>query len=201
MSISGISSSNFFQPHNSGTPSTLRRQFQQLGQDLQSGNLTQAQSDFATLEQNLPGAHSPTATATGASTLAVSSTNTNPITQAISQLSQDLQSGNLSAAQSDFANLQKDVQQTATQGHPHHHHHHSAGESQNSNSDAAGTAIKQSFAALGQALQTGNLQAAQQSYTSLQQELSQISGLSAITSANTGSIPASAAQGTVNLTA
>jgi len=33
--------------------SKYESEFQQLGQDLQSGNLTQAQSDFTTLSQNL----------------------------------------------------------------------------------------------------------------------------------------------------
>src|SRR5208283_1420017 len=54
MSVSGISSSSFA---NYGSQSiqnrmqTARQEFQQLGQDLQSGNLTAAQSDFATLQQ------------------------------------------------------------------------------------------------------------------------------------------------------
>jgi hypothetical protein len=54
MSVSGISSTSFF---GSSTQSVLsntqkfRKEFQQLGQDLQSGNISAAQSDFATLQQ------------------------------------------------------------------------------------------------------------------------------------------------------
>jgi hypothetical protein len=82
-------------------------------------------------------------------------------------LSQHLQSGNLTGAQSDFATLQQDLQQAGgAQGHPHHHHHH-ASSAQSSQSDSSGSTINQSLAALGQALQTGNLQAAQQSLRTL----------------------------------
>ena len=59
MSIAGIaSSSNVFQStiaqQTQNRFQQIQSQFQKLGQDLQSGNLTQAQSDFATLTQELP---------------------------------------------------------------------------------------------------------------------------------------------------
>src|SRR6201992_2789256 len=103
MSIAGIASnSNLFQ--NSVVQQTQNRfqqiqsQFQKLGQDLQSGNLTQAQSDFATLSQELPnggqfGAASATSTAGATST--TSTANSNPVLQAFQSLGKDLQSGNL----------------------------------------------------------------------------------------------------------
>ena len=54
MSLSGISSSNFSE-FNTQTAQSNRQQFQQdfqqLGQDLQSGNLSAAQTDFATIQQ------------------------------------------------------------------------------------------------------------------------------------------------------
>src|SRR5579872_7402684 len=99
MSIAGIASSSLFQ--NSVVQQTQNRfqqiqsQFQKLGQDLQSGNLTQAQSDFATLSQELPnGGKFSAASATSSSTTGVSA-NSNPILQAFQSLGQDLQSGNL----------------------------------------------------------------------------------------------------------
>lgn len=68
MSILGILSSNLFASGAShiaqnaqsaqGSPSNFRQlatEFQQLSQDLQSGNLTQAQQDYTTISQNLPG--------------------------------------------------------------------------------------------------------------------------------------------------
>jgi outer membrane protein assembly factor BamD (BamD/ComL family) len=152
MSVSGISSTSFFQ-NPTATQSKFqqfRQEFQQLGKDLKSGNLTQAQSDFATLQQNAPTSQTPSTNSTLNST-------TSPVAQAFNQLSQDLQSGNLTAAQSDFATLQQDVQQSsAAQGQPHHHHHHHASQSQSSSSDSASSSINQSFAALGQSLQIGN---------------------------------------------
>lgn len=47
MSVSGISSSSL---NRSDSPQdTIEKEFQQLGQDLQSGNFSAAQSDFKTI--------------------------------------------------------------------------------------------------------------------------------------------------------
>ena len=145
MSTSGISSSMLNQWQQ------LQQEFQQLGSDLSSGNLTAAQSDFATLQKDMPQTSSSTATAQS----------NNPIAQEISQLSQDLKSGNLSAAQQDYANLQQDFQSHATQG---HHHHGRSGGSQQSQ-------FSQLFSQLGQDLQSGNLSSAQSTFSSMQQLL------------------------------
>ncbi|MFY9948439.1 MAG: hypothetical protein WAK27_07070 [Candidatus Sulfotelmatobacter sp.] len=154
MSVSGISSSSLF--NTSGVQSLFQQfqqTFQQLGQDLQSGNLSAAQSDFATL-QNL-GSQNSTATSQSSS----------PIAQAFSQLAKDLQSGNLSAAQQDFSTIQQDFQNQAAQGQTqsaqgHHHHHGGGGSSE----------ISQLLNQLGTALQSGDLSTAQQAYASLVQQ-------------------------------
>ena len=154
MSVSGISSSSLF--NTSGVQSLFQQfqqTFQQLGQDLQSGNLSAAQSDFATL-QNL-GSQNSTATSQSSS----------PIAQAFSQLAKDLQSGNLSAAQQDFSTIQQDFQNQSAQGQTqsaqgHHHHHGGGGSSE----------ISQLLNQLGTALQSGDLATAQQAYTSLVQQ-------------------------------
>jgi hypothetical protein len=137
MSVSGVSSSffNFNTQSIQNRVQQFRQEFQQLGQDLASGNLSAAQSDFATLQQL--GAQSNTNTAS-------------------------LQSGNLTAAQQDLSTLTKDMQSQAVHGH--HRHHYSGGQ---------GNAISQSFSQLGQALQAGDLSAAQQAYTTLQQDFEQ----------------------------
>ena len=84
MSIIGILSSNLFaagaaqntqsSQNNPSKFQQIKTEFQQLGQDLLSGNLTQAQSDFATLSQNLSAASQNGApnnnSATGASAVA-----------------------------------------------------------------------------------------------------------------------------------
>lgn len=155
MSISGITSSNFF---SSGIQKQIQQEFQQLGQDLQSGNLSAAQADFVTLQKNVP-----------QSSATSSSQSNNPIAQAFNQLSQDLQSGNLTAAQQDYSTIQSDMQNQTSQVHHHHHHHHSGSGQESS--------AAQAFSQLGQALQSGNLSAAQQAYSTLQQDFQQF-GLS-----------------------
>ena len=189
MSISGISGSSFLQTYNPGAQQTKFQQFQQqflkLGQDLQSGNLSQAQGDFATLQQNAP-AGSPLAASS-------STSSSSPISREFSQLAQDLQSGNLSAAQSDYSNIQQTAQQNGMQGmQGHHHHHHHASESSQGSS-----AVSQDFSQLGQDLQSGNLQTAQQAYASLQQDFQQFAALGGSTSAASGS---AASQGAINIT-
>ena len=189
MSISAISASSFLPTYNPGAAPTNFQQFQQqflkLGQDLQSGSLSQAQGDFATLQQNAP-AGSPLAASSSAS-------GSSPISQEFSQLAKDLQSGNLSAAQSDYSNIQQTAQQNGLQGmHGHHHHHHHfSGSSQGS------SAISQDLSQLGQDLQSGNLQTAQQAYASLQQDFQQFAALGGSTSAASGSAPS---QGSINIT-
>jgi outer membrane protein assembly factor BamD (BamD/ComL family) len=166
MSVSGISSSSLF--NTSGVQSLFQQfqqTFQQLGQDLQSGNLSAAQSDFATL-QNL-GSQNSTAT----------SQNNSPIAQAFSQLAKDLQSGNLSAAQQDFSTIQQDFQNQSVQGQTvsaqgHHHHHGGGGSSE----------ISQLLDQLGTALQSGDLSTAQQAYASLAQQFQPSSPSSGVTS-------------------
>src|SRR6266436_1370548 len=116
MSVTGIASSILSTLSGSQDPQSrlqqIRTEFQQLGQDLQSGNLTKAQSDFTTLSQNLSGTNQS------------STSTTNSASQAFSQLGQDLQSGNLQAAQQHFTILRQDLQQNATAVGGHHHHHH-----------------------------------------------------------------------------
>ncbi|MFZ3264429.1 MAG: hypothetical protein WA172_10550 [Terriglobales bacterium] len=126
-------------------------QLQQLGQDLTSGNLSAAQSDFATLQQAF----------TQPSAVPTSSTS-NPVTQAFQQLSSDLQSGNLTAAQKDYSTIQQDLQSPSRHLHM---HHRMQPDSSNQNP------LLQDLNQLGQDLSASNLTAAQQAYASLQQGL------------------------------
>jgi len=95
--LAGISSTSYFAQQQAvqANQQQFLQEFQQLGQDLQSGNLSAAQSDFATLQQ---------------STSTASASSSNPIAQAFNELGQDLQSGNTTAAQQDYTQLQKDLQ-------------------------------------------------------------------------------------------
>jgi hypothetical protein len=84
MSPSGIANTALSSPmtatqsaqNGQGNFQQIQNEFQQLGQNLQAGNSTQAQQDYATLSCNFPNAQSAT---TAATTAANSS---NPIAQA-----------------------------------------------------------------------------------------------------------------------
>ena len=105
MSVSAIpnaSTSSLIDSVNQNMQSKLRQfqqEFQQLGTDLQAGNLSAAQQDFSTLPGSATQSSSTSSTASS-----------NPIVQAFNQLAQDLQSGNISAAQQDYGTLKQDFQ-------------------------------------------------------------------------------------------
>jgi outer membrane protein assembly factor BamD (BamD/ComL family) len=128
MALIGILSSNLFaagaahttqsSQNNPSNFEQIKTEFQQLGQDLQSGKLQAAQQDFTNLQLDLQQNssqqvgghhhyHHPAENLQSSS----SSQQSNPIAQAFSALAQDLRAGNLSAAQSAFATLQNDLQQ------------------------------------------------------------------------------------------
>jgi hypothetical protein len=127
----------------------LKQNYQQLGQDLQSGNVAQAEADLAGLQAGF------------VSTQPLASSSPSAVNQAFNQIAQDLQSGNLTAAQTDYAALQQNLQQN---GHPYHSHRFGSHE--------ASAQLQQELSQLGQALQTGNTAGAQQAYASLQTDLS-----------------------------
>ncbi len=158
MSITGISNTQNYQ----NTLQQIRTDFQQLGADLQAGNMSQAQSDYATLSQNIAGSQTQT---------------NNTINQDFSALGQAVRSGNLSDAQNSFATLLQDQQQSA-QVHHRHHHHHGGSQGTNSSNTQASDPITQAFQALNNALQSGDLNGAQLAYSTLQQDLQQF-GLNA----------------------
>jgi hypothetical protein len=153
MSAIGMMGGSILESLLSRTPSgqnhshKFKQDFEQLGEDLQSGNVTRGQTDLTALQSDIPSLQS-------------SSSSPNVTSQTFNQLSQDLQSGNLSAAQSDYAALQQNLQLGAAHGH-HIHAHGSAATS-------ALTQTQEALNQLGQALQSGNLNAAQQAYTAFQ---------------------------------
>ncbi len=159
MSITAISNTQNYQ----NTFPQIKTDFQKVGTDLQTGNLSQAQSDYATLSQDISGSqrHS-----------------NNTINQDFSALGQALQSGNLSDAQNAFSTLQQNLQQSAQVHHHHHHHHHNGGSQGVNFGGQASNPITQAFDTLGKALQSGDLTTAQQAYSTLQQDLQKF-GLSA----------------------
>lgn len=157
----------------------VQSEFQQLGQDLQSGNTTQAESDYTTLSQTLSDFSSDTTSTATTSADSTTSTDssTSSLTDAFNALGQDLQSGDLSAAQSDFTTLQSDLQQTTSQAAPPPPPPTS---SETSTSTSTNSILKE-LSALGDALSSSDLTSAQTAYTSLQQDILQL-GVSGLTS-------------------
>ena len=176
MSVSAISSA-LATYQNSTLRNNLQQfqqEFQQLGEDLQAGNLSAAQGDLTALQQLPPSGSS-------------SSSLSNPISQALNQLSEQLQSGILSGAQQDYSNLQTNLQQPAQHFH-HHHGHHVSG--------TPSTPVDNPLAQLGQSSETTSLSTALQSYNALQLDLPPLAA---------GSVPSlfspSLSTGSVSLTA
>src|SRR5712691_140390 len=167
MSVSGIASSilsGLSGSHNGQSRfQQVRNEFKQLAEDLQSGNLSEAQRDFTALSKNLASVGQ-----SGSQTISSTSstTSTSPLLQAFHQLGQDLQPGNLQAAQQ---NVQSNAQQAEGHHHLHHRHVESSQEFSSSASVSQQTgAIAQAFRRLAQTLQSGNLQGAQQAFSALQ---------------------------------
>jgi len=107
MSVSAISPTSNYQP--SSFQSSFRQAFSALVDAINSGNLADADQAYSSLSQLKSSGQGP-------------STNPNsPLAQALSQIGQDLQSGNLQAAQQVLSSLQQ-------AGHHHHHGHQSGGE-------------------------------------------------------------------------
>jgi hypothetical protein len=106
---------------------------QQLASALQSGNLSSAQQAYSTLQSSLqatPGS------ASGGSSGGQANSFASILQQGLNQVGSDLQSSNLSAAQTDFSNLQQQIKAALEQGGGqnagsvgHHHHHHHGGAS------------------------------------------------------------------------
>jgi hypothetical protein len=175
MSVAGILSS--LGSLQLGAPSAAKQGLQQLKQDLQTGNLNAAQSDFAALQKafsqscatSAANSAATTPTASAASTSAFSSSNTTPFSQAVNQLASDLTSNNLAAAQKDLSTLKQDRPQAngSVSAGGARHHHWSGGES---NQGSGGTTATSLFSQLSQALASGNMASAQQAYASLQSQ-------------------------------
>ena len=148
--------------------------FSQLGQDLQSVNSTNSQSFFAQLQQDLQAIQSSqpqSSLSAGSSGAGQNSINTD-----INALGQDLQSGNLTDAQSVFAQLQQDIQAAQS-----HHHHRccddGSNEGQASGSQGTGTnSINSDLSTLGQALQSNGTTDAQSALAQLQQDIQSLQG-------------------------
>jgi hypothetical protein len=162
--LSSLLSTTQNTPSGQGQFQRVQSEFQQLGQDLQTGNLAQARQDYATKNGTTAAAPPAAVTTTAAPTL-----NSNPIAQAFDALSTALQNGNITATQQDFATIQQDAQQQQGSSQVHHHHHHGGG----GGGGQQGNQVSQAVDSLSSALQSGNLSSAQTAFATLQQDLQQ----------------------------
>ena len=203
MSISSVGSSSLlFQLYVSQSTQSNQSQFQQiqtdfnqLGQDLQSGNLTQAQQDFATLQQALPSGQTQQTQQNSAS----------PVTQAFTALlkrcNQEIFRARrtpLPLCSRTFSSCNNKVRvrarsiTTITAAEIIRKVRLANGQQ--------GNTIATDFSALSQALQSGNLAGAQSAFATLQQDLTQQFGGYTSNGATTGTSTAPTG-GTLNVTA
>jgi hypothetical protein len=112
------------------------KDFKALRSALKSGDLSGAQTAFAALQQDAANT-SQTASSTSGSTSA--SGQPDPLTSAFQALQSALQSGNLSGAQSAFASIQEDLQNSGSTQSAHHHHHHHGADAASGSSQGPGT--------------------------------------------------------------
>jgi predicted lipoprotein len=155
MSVLGVASTGLSQLGNIQSKfQHVQSEFKTLGQDLSAGNLAQAQTDFVTLSQSVTS----------------QLTSSSPVAKAVNAVGQALQAGDLAAAQQAFASIPS----TVTGPSAVHHHRHTP-------PSQASATFAQEMSTLGQALQSGNLSAAQQAFSAMQQgwQQMQTSGTSA----------------------
>jgi hypothetical protein len=186
MSVSSISSSaNVYQ----NQFQQIKKDFSTLQTDLSAGSLGGAQQAYASLMQDLQSAQQ----TEGGQQAAGSS----QISNDLAAVGSALQSGNVSSAQSAFATLTQDLQNAlqaqaslqtqATQGtqqtYGHHHHHHHGGSSQTTSAS-----ISNDLAAVGSALQSGNVSSAQSAFATLLQDLGNSSAQSTTGSSGSSTI-------------
>jgi len=171
VSIAGIAASSFSQARlrRARRPSSnrLSRNFKQLGQESASRESRAGAGGFGGTAEDFPGAQGAIPGAAQKDSVAAG--------RGFQQLSNDLHTGNLAAAQADFANLRQDL----PQGHgpairPHRHPRHGEDATANPNG------IAQVLSQLGQAFQSSTSRAAQQSYATLVQQFQQAAAGSAL---------------------
>lgn len=150
----------------------VQSEFKQLGQDLQSGDVSQAESDYTTLTQYLSD-FSSNSTSSISSAASTESGSTSLVDE-LNTLGQDLQSGDLSAAQSDYTTLQNDLEQASNQAPPPPPPpNFSNTQASDSTTSTSSSTLLEELNALGDALSSSDLTSAQTAYATLQQDLLQ----------------------------
>jgi len=182
MSISPLSSSlvsDLSQQHRQNPFQEIRQDFEQLAGALQSGDLSDAQSAYSSIQQLLQSYQGSSNTSAGSS----GTSTANTVQNDFAALGQALQSGDLTQAQSAFSQLQTDVQSArqardngSTNTTPQAEDQYvpssyNTATSSTSQELTPAQQVQQDYAQLAGALQSGNLTGAQSAFTALQQAL------------------------------
>jgi hypothetical protein len=122
MTVSAVSSSST-NPYQNSALADFRQNFMQMAKAINSGNLSDAQQAFATLSNQQGNGQAPAVDPNS------------PLGQALSQIGQELQNGDLSSAQQTLSALK-----SSTQAAHHGHHHHAKPASDSEASEGASTA-------------------------------------------------------------
>ncbi len=149
MSVSNISSS--FSSYQASNHQHRPKEFDELSKALESGDVSAAQQAFAQIQQHAPGG------AQGSST----SCGSDGVIADISALGKALSSSDLTSAQSAFSQLQDDIQNSPPPPPP-------PGGSGGPGGAGGNDAVQQAFADLAEALESGDLEAAQTAFDTLQ---------------------------------
>lgn len=174
MSISPLSSNLISNLSEQSNPfQQIRQDFKQLASSLQSGNLTDAQSAYSSIQQILQANQ-------GSSVSNSSASGSGTLQNDFAAVGQALESGDLSQAQSAFAQLQSDFQASRqsqsgawAQGPTQSGDQYVSSQSQNPVNEAL-----QDYSQLATSLQSGNLAGAQSAYSNLQQLVQEFQGSS-----------------------
>lgn len=159
MSISALSSTLVGDLSQQQNPfRQVRQDFRQLASALQNGDLTEAQSAYANIQQVL-----------GTNAGSSNSSGSNTLENDFSALGQALSAGNLSQAQSAFSQLQTDAAAGPGQG-------ATAATDQYTPSQSPIVQALEDYGQLASSLQNGDLTDAQTAYTNLQQLVQAYSG-------------------------
>jgi len=167
LTINGSSTSLF---------ATIRNDFKNLGSALTTGSLSDAQSAYSTLQADLSTSTSTsTSTATSSSASTGSTTGSNPLASDLASLGSALDSGSLTDAQQQFAEIQKHMQgrgEFARQQLEMQSTDATSSATQSTSSSDQSDPLAEDFQSLGSALTSGNIADAEQSLTTLQNDLS-----------------------------
>jgi len=135
MTVSSVgSNTSAYQTSSTNSFGQLFNDFKSIGSDIQSGDLTSAQSALTTFQRDLQNSN-------GQNPLSKLFSNNSTLGNDLTALQTALQSNDPAAAQNAFKTLTQDMQTAMkTQGaHRHHHHHHAQSSSAATTSSSSDT--------------------------------------------------------------